>query len=168
MTPLHQLSNWLVNINNLQVCSWYVGISGSCMTSSPMSANSPLSIQFSTIQPPPPLLKLLPVYTHVILSLSNWRIHNPETDPFCKWYWPKTGRGAARNLQQPQTPKTKEQQTGFQRNRGQEKEMHKFHDGIRVHCLGCGQHGVVKASSCLQSCLTLLYGGCLLRNSVTL
>ena len=46
--------------------------------------------------------------------------------------------------------------------------MHKFHDGIRVHCLGCGQHDVVEVSSCLQSCLTLLYGGCLLHNSVTL
>lgn len=46
--------------------------------------------------------------------------------------------------------------------------MHKLHDGVRAHCLGCGQHSVVEASSCLQSCLILLYDGCLLHNSVTL
>ena len=100
MTPLHQLSNWLVNINNLQVCSWY------SLTPQFLVKNEMLESQvhawpapqwvptvhflynFQQYNPPSSSFSL---FTHMIPFLSNWRIHNSQTGPFCKWHWPKEG-----------------------------------------------------------------------------
>ena len=122
MTPLHQLSNWLVNINNLQVCSWY------SLTPQFLVKNEMLESQVH-VWP-------APQWVPTVHFLYNFQQYNPPSSSFSlftlTWFLScQTGEftiprlvrsangidlrkeGAARNLQQPQTPKTKEQQTGF-------------------------------------------------------